>query len=130
MPKKKPESRHPIQPLYKDKQGTVRFKANAIVQHLLDHGGIDMNKLAVMDFSVNDREQFAQLIGYSLAGFGELGYVTDETYMAADSMRINKKISDLQARIMALESQLNQAREGVAAAATALFRIHPDDLHT
>jgi hypothetical protein len=75
--------KHPTQPLDVDEHGTLRFKSNAIVRHLLDHGGIDLNALAVMDFSQEDREQFAQLIGYSLSGFGELSYVSDETYDAA-----------------------------------------------
>lgn len=75
--------KHPIQPLDLDDHGTLRFKANAIVQHLLNHGGIDLNALAMMNFSKEDREQFAQLIGYSLCGFGELSYVSDETYDAA-----------------------------------------------
>lgn len=76
--------RHPTQPLSKDEHGTIRFKANKIVRHLLDHGGHDMNKLSMMNFSQEDREQFAQLIGYSLSGFGELSYVSDETYERAE----------------------------------------------
>lgn len=76
--------KHPIQPLDLDEHGTLRFKANAIVRHLLDNGGIDLNAIAMMEFSQEDREQFAQLIGYSLSGFGELSYVSDETYSAAD----------------------------------------------
>lgn len=60
----------PIQPIEKDANQTLRFKANAIVKYLLDNGGIDMNKLAVLDFSVEDRQQFAQLIGYSLSEMG------------------------------------------------------------
>ena len=76
---------HPVQPLYKDKIGIVRFKGNAIVRFLLENGGYDMNKLAIMDFSDEDREQFAQLIGYSLSGFGDLSYVSDETYERASS---------------------------------------------
>ena len=74
----------PIQPLYKDKAGTVRFRANKIVQFLLDAGPFDLNQLAVMPFNKADREQFAQLIGYSLSGFGELSYVSDETYKRAE----------------------------------------------
>lgn len=45
----------------------VRFKANAIVRHLLDAGPFDMNQLAMMKFPREDREQFAELIGYSLS---------------------------------------------------------------
>lgn len=74
---------HPIQPLEIDERGTLRFKKNAIVRHLLDHGGIDMNDLAVMDFSPEDREQFAQLIGYSHDGAGTLSYFTDKAWYAA-----------------------------------------------
>lgn len=40
---------HPIQPLIVDEHGTVRFKPNAIVEHLLDNGGIDMNQIAWPD---------------------------------------------------------------------------------
>ena len=56
-----------------DQNGTVRFKRNAIVVHLLENGGIDMNAIARLPFDNRDREQFAQLIGYSVNGFGELG---------------------------------------------------------
>lgn len=76
---------HPMQPLVKD-DGVVRFYPNAIVRFLLDWAtprGMSLNELAIMPFSDADREQFAQLIGYSLSGFGELRYVRDETYAEA-----------------------------------------------
>jgi hypothetical protein len=76
--------KHPIQPLVTDKQGVLRFKANAIVRFLLDAGPYDLNKLALMPFSDEDRRQLAQLIGYSLSGYGELSYVSNSAYMAAD----------------------------------------------
>ncbi len=78
---------HPIQPLVKDNEGIIRFKENKIVTYLLDNGGIDMNKLAALQFDSNDYEQFAQLIGYSLDGFGLLSYATVEVYDKADSTR-------------------------------------------
>ena len=78
-PSASPSTRHPLQPLALDAHGTMRFKGNAIVRHLLDHGGVDLNKLACMDFTQDDREQFAQLIGRSLGGFLELSYVSDAT---------------------------------------------------
>ena len=74
------KAKHPVQPLVRDKHRVLRFKPNKIVQFLLDAGPFDMNKLAVMDFPREDREQFAQLIGYSLSGFSELSYVRDSTY--------------------------------------------------
>lgn len=78
--------KHPMQPLFKDKRGIVRFKENTIVRYLIDVGDIDLNIIASGDFSQEDREQFAQLIGYSLSGYGELGYVSDETYEKAEQM--------------------------------------------
>lgn len=78
------ELKNPTQPLIIDKFGTVRFKINKLVKYLLDKGGLNMNDLAAAarseKFSKNDQEQFAQLIGYSVSGFGDLSYVSDETY--------------------------------------------------
>lgn len=73
----------PDQPIITDPQGTRRFKENAIVRYLLDNGGLDMNMLACMPFSAEDCQQFAQLIGYSVCGYGELSYVTDEAFERA-----------------------------------------------
>jgi hypothetical protein len=70
---------HPTQPLVMDAGGVLRFKANAIVQYLLDsHPTCDLNKLAVMSFSNEDRRQFAQLIGYSECGYFDLSYANEE----------------------------------------------------
>lgn len=118
--------RHPIQPLVTDPHGILRFRANGIVRFLLDNGGHDMNDLACRNFSDEDREQFAQLIGYSLSGFGELGYVSDETYNTAERMRAGADERD--ARIAALEATLTEIRRGLKIATPAAFRIHPDDL--
>ncbi len=76
--------KHPMQRLAKDEHGVVRFVANEIVRFLLDNGGHDMNDLACREFSVDDREQFAQLIGYSVSGFGSLSYASDEAVAEAD----------------------------------------------
>lgn len=77
----------PIQPLTFDKHGVIRFEANPLVRHLLDDGPFDMNHLRVWCFKNNIdnkyQEQFAQLIGYSLSGFGDLSYVSDLTYERA-----------------------------------------------
>lgn len=76
---------HPMQPVADDGNDVLRFKPNAIVRALLDEGKIDMNQIAVRDFFTEDRVQFAQLIGYSLSGFGELSYVDDLTYDMAEA---------------------------------------------
>ena len=71
---------HPRQPIVVDTHGVARFKKNEIVRCLLDAGPFDMNHLGVGRFSREDREQFAQLIGYSVSGFGDLSYASDEVY--------------------------------------------------
>ena len=76
---------HPIQPLYLD-GGQVWFKENPIVRFLLEAGPYDMNKLAAMPFDNEDREQFAQLIGYNTSGFSELSYVSNQTYTKVQQM--------------------------------------------
>lgn len=73
-----------MQPVERDYRGVIRFKANAIVCFLLDAGPYDMNALAQMPFKREDYEQFAQLIGYSVSGFGDLSYASTETIEAAD----------------------------------------------
>ena len=81
---------HPIQPLVWDKD-TIRFKRNAIVRFLLDNNGsFDLNALWRMlgsdTFSIEDMEQFYQLIGYSVSGFEEISDFRDETKDKANSL--------------------------------------------
>jgi len=80
---------HPIQPLQYDDEGVLRFRANAIVRHLVDWGrehGHGLNEIAMMEFSNQDWQQLAQLIGYSLDGYGDLSYVDEATYEEARKM--------------------------------------------
>lgn len=118
---------HPIQPLEKDSKGTVRFKANAIVQYLLDNGGIDMNQLATLEFSREDREQFAQLIGYSWSGACDLWYMSSEVLDTAHAM-IDGGKSEHEARADVLRKQIEEVKAGMQNGVAALFEIHPDDL--
>lgn len=123
--------KNPIQPLEPDAKGVIRFKANAIVRHLLDtHPSCNMNELARMEFSDDDRQQLAQLIGYSLSGYGELsGYVDDESYVAAAHMADG--LDERDARIAALEQKLTEMRAAVSMMREPMARmleIHPDDL--
>ena len=74
--------KHPNQPTAPDENGTIRFKANEIVKYLLDAGPYDMNHLAICHFDDEDREQFAQLIGYSVSGYADLSYVSEARYQS------------------------------------------------
>ena len=105
------ELKNPIQPILVDDNGVQRFKKNAIVDYLLDNGGIDLNQIARLDFTDDDRAQFAQLIGYSVSGFADLSYVSEETYNAAELMA-DEGMTEDKARIRALEEILDKAREG------------------
>jgi len=112
----------PIQPI-----NGHRFIPNRIVESLLELVPGYLNKIALMDFTDQERTQFAQLIGYSLSGFADLNYVDDETYAAARKIA-SSGVSEEVARNSALREQLNEARKGIKVAATALFKIHLDDL--
>lgn len=102
------ELKHPMQPVYTDEHGVPRFKDNAIIRFIVDNaaecvhpgapridpdtgrpfhqGRLDLGKLAMMDFPQEDREQFAQLMGYSIGGYHELSYVSDESAAAASKL--------------------------------------------
>jgi hypothetical protein len=115
----------PIQPIENH-----RFVGNKIVEYLLEHGretGCDLNTLARIDFPQEDREQFAQLISYSLSGYGELSYVSDDSYDTASLMSETGETEE-QCKIRVLEEKLNLTRDMVRGLATNLFNIHPDDL--
>lgn len=76
-----------MQPVICDARKVHRFKANAIVRHLLDWAsarGCDMNTLAIIPFKNEDRTQFAQLIGYSVSGAGDLSYFSRTVLAQAD----------------------------------------------
>jgi hypothetical protein len=79
----------PMQPIVFAEHGVIRFKQNAIVRHLLDYAssrGCSLNELARMDFSDDDRMQLAQLIGYSVSGYGDLSYASRESVERADEI--------------------------------------------
>lgn len=120
-------NKHPIQPLITDSQGVLRFKENPIVRYLLDAGPFDMNHIACKKFTREDREHFAQLIGYSLSGFGELSYVSDEVYAAASDMHAGG-VSEMEGRNAHLRTTLDAVREGIREPLARLYGINSDDL--
>ena len=81
-----------MQPLIRD-HGIIRFKENKIVCALLEFSrerGFGLNEIAERDFPRNDREQFAQLIGYSLYGASDLSYMR-RTLIARAERAIGRK---------------------------------------
>lgn len=76
-----------MQPVVLASDGVIRFQENPIVRAILDFAtskGMSLNDIALVDFRREDREHFAQLIGYSVSGFGELGYARPSTLAKAD----------------------------------------------
>lgn len=115
------------QPIVQDEHGTPRFKVNKIVEYLLDNGGIDLNDIARLNFTDEDRMQFAMLIGYSVAGFSTLSYASEIAAETAFHL-IDTKETPEQIELQLLRQRLQEAQEHAKKLATALFEIHPDDL--
>lgn len=80
--------RHPFQMIVRDEDRVLRFKANNIIRHLTNG---ELNDLSGMDFPREDWEQLAQLTGYSLDEFLELGCVSNETRLAVEQAKANFK---------------------------------------
>jgi hypothetical protein len=95
-----PTDPHPMQPVHVDTHGTIRFRKNVIVEALVDRdeergrvypdfparsdGGL--NWVGMQDFAQEDEAQLAQLIGYSVSGYHELSYVSDESAAKASEL--------------------------------------------
>ena len=96
MAKMHTKNPHPMQAVVWDGD-VARFRKNAIVCALLDWAsprGMDLNTLACLPFDDEDWTQFAQLIGYSVSGAGDLSYFDRDVLCDADTMVeqiINKK---------------------------------------
>lgn len=80
------ELNHPMQPVGLDDNCVFRFKPNKIVQYLFHAGKLDLNQIAIMDFSDEDRMQLVQLLGYSVDGYSCLSYVSNESLLKANKM--------------------------------------------
>lgn len=106
-----------------------RFVPNRIVELLLNtHPNIDLNTIASIEFTISEREQFAQLIGYSLNGFSELSYVRDETYEKAELLAQN--VSDVKdAIIKSQQEKINDLKKRLSPIIADLFNIAEEDLY-
>jgi hypothetical protein len=83
--------KHPMQPIVWVDDVT-RFKENKLVRILLDHGrdtGMGLNELSIHFWGEEYKEdwnQLAQLIGYSVSGFGDLSYADEKIVNKADAI--------------------------------------------
>lgn len=129
-PTPEPIPQHPIQPLVMDPE-VLRFKENAIVRKLLDvatANGYSLNEITRdPNTTREDLVQLYQLIGYSLSGYGELQFVSDTDYEAAEHMFTEEEAKADRARVAVLEGTLNLLREELSGPMGTLFGKHPDD---
>lgn len=83
---------HPMQPIYRTPDDQPRFKMNKVVRHLLDQGPFSLTDVwqfvGALGYSDEDLEQFYQLIGYSVGGYGEM-FPKSETTHKADKIADN-----------------------------------------
>ena len=125
MSTEKTESLKPVvMPLQPIREG--RFIANKVVAWLLENGSKDMNDIASQVFPVEHRRQFAQLIGYSVSGYGSLSYCNDESYDTTVLVAETGK-EELEARNEVLREKLKTIKEGLKVVASAAFEKHPAD---
>lgn len=120
---------HPNQPLGLDKHGVLRFKSNAIVKEVLDFAsskGFDMNTIAAHVHSDDDRRQFAQLIGYSLNGYSELSYVSQQDYEVVATAYDEGIPNDKDAKIAYLEHRLFRLKTQLKEPFSELFGVDID----
>lgn len=121
--------KHPMQKITVTETGKKIFIGNKIVEELLAFSsskGFGLNEIAMMEFCNDDRMQFAQLIGYTLSGYGYLSYVTPENYDIA--LKISEGINENEAVILVLEEKLSYLKKNLADPVASLYGIHPDDL--
>lgn len=79
----------PMQPVGVDPHGVHRFLENRIVRDVLECSrisGYGLNEIAVAGYTQTEQRQFAQLIGYSVSGYGDLSYVSEESCSRADAL--------------------------------------------
>lgn len=87
----------PNQPIVWAPDGVIRFQANRIVGKLYDMASngyrYDLNAIAIDAahgaYTREEQSQFAQLIGYSVSGFGDLSYVPAAMVAECDQIELS-----------------------------------------
>ena len=118
---------HPMQEIV-EVSGVVRFRQNAIINWLFESGRLDLNYIAHMNFTQEDRIQLAQLLGYSVGGFQGLSYVDENSKHLAEIKCENPEADDRDALIKILEERLQNVKDGLRETVAQLYDISPDDL--
>ncbi len=87
-------TKHPMQKIVMA-QGVARFQENTIIRYLLDSYPGGLNDLCVrFHNNQEDYEQLTMLIGYSVAGFGDLSTSNPRRVAQADR-KVAKLLEDM-----------------------------------
>ncbi|AQT28037.1 hypothetical protein pVa21_096 [Vibrio phage pVa-21] len=95
---------HPVQPVYEDENGTVRFKPNPIIRDLQEAGVLDLNKIAGK-YDKKDISQLNQLIGYSVDGWWYLSTTSQMDKIKAAMQEERRKAFD------SIDGEINYLRK-------------------
>lgn len=95
---------HPVQPVYEDENGTVRFKPNPIIRDLQEAGVLDLNKIAAK-YDKKDISQLNQLIGYSVDGWWYLSTTSQMDKIKASMQEERRKAFD------SIDGEINYLRK-------------------
>lgn len=121
--------KHPIQPIIKDEKSVFRFKMNAIVRFLINtHPNVDMNILAEMQFTKDDRQQFLQLIGSSFYGYCDMNDSDPDVIKRVDKLLAKSskdafdcgetgkkaRIKTLEASVLELQKKIDEMSKQIA----------------
>jgi hypothetical protein len=129
--------KNPMQPILKDSVGCLRFKTNEIVRAVHEVAKahkFGLNEIAMRNFTEDDQKQFAQLLGYSVSGYGDLPYVDKVSVECADqqvALLLSEApfISEQEMELQVLRDENRRLKAAIRNAAVEAFSIHPSDLH-
>ncbi len=84
---------HPMQPIYLASDSVIRFRHNPLVTCIQRFAaskgfGLDELKKHLPSATDDDWQQLAQLLGYSVSGFGDLSYANPDTVQKADAIAV------------------------------------------
>jgi hypothetical protein len=129
--------KNPMQPIVIDSKNVVRFKQNEIVRAAYEVSkahAFGLNEVAMRNFTQDDQKQFAQLLGYSVSGYGDLPYVDKVSVECADQqvallLSGTPVVSEQEMELQVLRDENRRLKAAIRNAAVEAFSIHPDDLH-
>jgi hypothetical protein len=129
--------KNPMQPIVIDSKNVVRFKGNEIVRAVYEISkvhGFGLHEIAMRNFTKDDRKQFAQLLGYSVSGYGDLPYVDKVSVECADQqvallLSGAPVVSEQEMELQVLRDENRRLKAAIRKAAVEAFSIHPSDLH-